>query len=78
MRPMKKCNLLGANKAQMEKAPYPGPVGKKIQQQCSKEAWLLWMEKQTQLINEERLNPLDPDTKKRLFEEMVNFLKIDR
>ena len=74
---MKKCNLLGDNKTQMADPPYPGDIGQKIQQQCSEEAWSLWVEKQTQLINEEKLNPLEPNAKKQLVEAMIKFLKLE-
>ena len=73
----KNCKLLGEKKTKMLTQPYPGEIGKKIQQQYSKEAWLLWIEKQTQLINEEKLNPLDPSTNKQLVTAMIKFLKVE-
>ncbi|MGC8503267.1 MAG: oxidative damage protection protein [Acidithiobacillus sp.] len=45
--------------------PYPGPLGKRIYEQVSKEAWQGWLKHQTMLINEYRLSPIDP--KSRLF-----------
>ena len=54
--------------------PYPGDIGKKIQENISAEAWALWMNHQTMLINEMRLTPVDPKARKFLEEEMEKFL----
>ena len=54
--------------------PYPGDIGKKIQENISAEAWSLWMNRQTMLINEMRLTPVDPKARKFLEEEMEKFL----
>ena len=54
--------------------PYPGDIGKKIQENISAEAWSLWMNHQTMLINEMRLTPVDPKARKFLEEEMEKFL----
>ena len=48
--------------------------GKKIQENISAEAWSLWMNHQTMLINEMRLTPVDPKARKFLEEEMEKFL----
>ena len=53
--------------------PYPGDIGKKIQENISAEAWSLWMNHQTMLINEMRLTPVDPKARKFLEEEMEKF-----
>ncbi|GAM64485.1 probable Fe(2+)-trafficking protein yggX [Vibrio ishigakensis] len=53
---------------------YPGELGKRIFDNISKEAWALWQGKQTMLINEHKLNMMDPEHRKRLETEMVNFL----
>ncbi|WP_159565948.1 oxidative damage protection protein [Budvicia diplopodorum] len=53
---------------------YPGEIGKRIFNEISKEAWALWMTKQTMLINEKKLNMMDPEHRKLLEQEMVNFL----
>lgn len=53
---------------------YPGELGKRIFNQISKEAWALWMAKQTMLINEKKLNMMDPEHRKLLEQEMINFL----
>ncbi|WP_394247551.1 oxidative damage protection protein [Vibrio profundi] len=53
---------------------YPGDLGKRIFDNISKEAWALWQGKQTMLINEKKLNMMDPEHRALLETEMVNFL----
>jgi Fe-S cluster biosynthesis and repair protein YggX len=53
---------------------YPGDLGKRIFNGISKEAWAMWQSKQTMLINEKKLNMMDPEHRKLLETEMVNFL----
>lgn len=55
-------------------APYPGELGQKIFNEISKQAWQDWLKHQTMLINENRLNVLDKETRKNLESEMVNYL----
>ncbi|HRE31999.1 MAG TPA: oxidative damage protection protein [Candidatus Berkiella sp.] len=49
----------------LERIPYPGSLGKRIFEEVSQEAWQAWLKHQTLLINENRLNVLDP--KARIF-----------
>jgi len=58
----------------LPKPPYPGPIGEKIFQHISLDAWKMWQGHQTMLINEYRLNVLDPQARKFLEEEMDKFL----
>jgi Fe-S cluster biosynthesis and repair protein YggX len=53
---------------------YPGELGKRIFDSISKEAWVQWQGKQTMLINEKKLNMMDPEHRKLLETEMVAFL----
>ena len=54
--------------------PLPGEFGKKIYDHISKEAWQLWINHQTMLINEYRLSLIDPKSKTFLMQEMEKFL----
>jgi Fe-S cluster biosynthesis and repair protein YggX len=54
--------------------PIPGERGEKIFAQISKEAWALWLNHQTMLINEYRLNLIDVKSRTFLLEEMDKFL----
>jgi Fe-S cluster biosynthesis and repair protein YggX len=58
----------------LDRPPYPGPKGQDIFEHVSKQAWQEWQAHQTLLINERRLNLLDPQTRKFLQEEMDKFL----
>lgn len=53
---------------------YPGELGKRIYNEISKEAWALWQAKQTMLINERKMSMMNPEHRKELENEMVNFL----
>lgn len=70
---MVKCVKLGKEAPGLEFLPYPGELGKRIYESISKEAWNLWMGRQTMLINEYRLNPLDPKARKFIEGEMDKF-----
>ena len=54
--------------------PYPGEIGERILANISSEAWQMWVNHQTMLINEMRLTPVDPKARKLLEEEMEKFL----
>ena len=54
--------------------PLPGELGKKIQADISQQAWQAWLSHQTILINEYRLNLIEPKAKEFLKEEMNKFL----
>ena len=67
------CKKLKKEAEALDYLPYPGEIGKKIQENISKEGWELWVNHQTMLINEMRLTPVDPKARKFLEEEMENF-----
>lgn len=54
--------------------PYPGEIGVRIWREISKEAWLEWMQIQTRLVNENRLNLADARARKYLLQQMENHL----
>lgn len=53
--------------------PYPGELGKKIFEHVSKQAWQLWINQQTMLINEYRLSMTDVKARAFLSSEMEKF-----
>jgi len=53
---------------------YPGELGEKIFNNISKQAWAEWQKKQTMLINEKRLNLMDPNAREFLETQMQAFL----
>ncbi|MGA9341442.1 MAG: oxidative damage protection protein [Rhodanobacteraceae bacterium] len=54
-------------------APWPGELGKRIFDNVSAEAWASWLTHQTMLINEHRLNLLEPKTRTFLAAEMEKY-----
>lgn len=54
--------------------PFPGELGQRIYQEISQEAWQLWLQQQTMLINEYRLNMTDVSARTFLSTEMEKFL----
>jgi Fe-S cluster biosynthesis and repair protein YggX len=50
--------------------PYPGDMGTRIWQEISKEAWQNWMDVQTRLVNENRLNLADARARQYLARQM--------
>jgi Fe-S cluster biosynthesis and repair protein YggX len=71
---MVQCLKLGKEAEGLERIPYPGELGQKIFDNVSKEAWQMWMTRQTMLMNENRLSPIDPKAKQFLLDEMQKFL----
>ena len=67
------CVKLGREAEGLERAPYPGPLGQRIFDNVSKEAWQQWLQQQTMLINEYRLSPIDPKSRAFLEEQMEKF-----
>lgn len=68
------CVKLGEELEGLDFPPFPGPLGEKVYDNVSKEAWKQWLGQQTILINEYRLSSLDPKAQAFLKEEMQKFL----
>jgi Fe-S cluster biosynthesis and repair protein YggX len=68
------CVKLGTEAEGLALPPFPGPLGQRIFNEISKPAWQQWLGHQTMLINEYRLNLLEPEAKKLLETEMKRFL----
>ena len=68
------CAKLGRDAEGLDFAPWPGPLGQRIYAEISREAWQQWLAHQTMLLNEYRLNPLDPKSRQFLSAEMEKFL----
>jgi Fe-S cluster biosynthesis and repair protein YggX len=68
-----KCVYLGKEAEGLAAPPYPGELGQKIYQNVSKEGWQAWLKHQTMLINEYRLNALDPNARQTLRDELEKF-----
>ena len=70
---MVQCVILGREAEGLDMPTYPGELGQRIFESVSKEAWQQWLGRQTILINEHRITPVDPKARKFLEEEMEKF-----
>ncbi|TVO77083.1 oxidative damage protection protein [Sedimenticola selenatireducens] len=71
---MVECVKLNKMAEGLERPPYPGALGQRVFDNISKEAWQLWLQQQTILINENRLSLAEPKSRVFLEEQMVKFL----
>ncbi len=67
------CIKLGKNAPGLERLPYPGPLGQRIFDNVSQEAWAEWLKHQTMLVNENRLNLADAKARQYLARQMENY-----
>ena len=58
----------------LDRPPYPGPKGQEVFNEVSRKAWDEWQKHQTMLINERRLNMMDPEDRRFIQQEMDKFL----
>jgi Fe-S cluster biosynthesis and repair protein YggX len=68
------CKKLNQEEPGLDLPPYPGKIGQEIFNHISKKAWQQWLNQQTMLINEYRLNMLDIKSREFLVTEMKKFL----
>ncbi len=71
---MVQCVKLKREAEGLDFPPYPGELGTKIWQNVSKQAWQEWVQTQTRLVNENRLNLADARARKYLAQQMQRFL----
>ena len=71
---MVNCVRLGREAEGLAFAPWPGELGRRVYESVSKQAWSEWIARQTMLINENRLSPLEPKARAFLEEQMRKFL----
>ncbi len=67
------CVKLGRELPGLDKPPFPGPLGQRIFEQISKQAYDMWPEQSTLIINHYGLNMADPESRKILREQMEEF-----
>jgi Fe-S cluster biosynthesis and repair protein YggX len=67
------CIKLGTDAEGLDRPPYPGPLGQRIFENVSKQAWQDWIAHQTRLINEYRLALAESSARKFLAQEMEKF-----
>jgi Fe-S cluster biosynthesis and repair protein YggX len=67
------CVKFGKKMEGLDRVPWKGELGQKIYENVSKEAWKMWIEHSKMIMNEYRLNPLDPQSQKIMEEQMDQF-----
>ena len=68
------CKKLQKELPALDRAPYPGKLGERIYKDISAQAWEMWLQRQTMLINEYRLNLMDMQARQYLMQQMEQFL----
>jgi len=67
------CVKFGKDMPGLERVPWKGELGKRVYENVSQEAWKMWVNYSVMLMNEYRLNPLDPQSQKIMEEQMEQF-----
>jgi Fe-S cluster biosynthesis and repair protein YggX len=70
---MVKCIKLGRELPGLTRAPYRGELGQRIYENVSQEAWNMWLEHMTLIINHYGLSLADPRATEILKEELEAF-----
>ena len=70
---MVKCVKFGKELPGLDRPPWKGEIGQRIYENVSKEAWRMWVEHSKMLMNEFRLNPLDPNSQRIIVEQMEQY-----
>lgn len=68
------CRKLGVELPALERPPWPGELGKRIQSEVSARAWEMWKEHAKMLINEYQLNLGTPEAQAFIGEQMKAWL----
>jgi Fe-S cluster biosynthesis and repair protein YggX len=71
------CRKLQEELPGLAQPPFPGPKGEDIFTNISQKAWNSWLDHQTMLINEKRLNMMDMAARTYLGEQREKFLSGD-
>jgi Fe-S cluster biosynthesis and repair protein YggX len=70
---MVQCVKLGRELPGLNRPPFGGELGKRVFENVSQEAWGLWQQQSTLLINHYGLNLRDPAAQKFLMEQLEEF-----
>ena len=70
------CSRCGSDAEGLERAPLPGAPGRQVLHQTCSACWEEWKGVQVKLINEYRLNVVNPEHYERLIQEMTTFLNL--
>lgn len=70
---MVQCVKLGQELPGLERPPYPGPLGQRIFENVSAQAWQMWMDYSVVVINHYGLSLGDPQAREFLEQQMEEF-----
>jgi Fe-S cluster biosynthesis and repair protein YggX len=67
------CVKLGRELPGLDALPFPGPLGERIYENVSRQAWNLWPAQATVIINHYGLSLADPQAQQLLMQQMEEF-----
>ncbi len=67
------CVKLGRELPGLEEPPWPGPLGQRIYDSVSQEAWEMWEERMKMILNEYRLMPWQKEAQELVAKHMEDF-----
>lgn len=70
---MVKCVKLGREAEGLDEPPFDSPLGQRVYENVSKQAWAQWMEHMKMLLNEYRLQPWKPEAQEFIAEQMQQY-----
>ena len=70
---MVQCIKLGRTLPGLDAPPWPGPLGQRIYEQVSAEAWEMWEERMKMILNEYRLLPFQKEAQELIAKHMEEF-----
>ncbi len=71
------CARCSRDAAAVRDVPYGGALGEEIRARICAECWAEWMNMEVMVINELRLNFMDPEAQEVLAQQMRGFLALD-
>ena len=71
------CSRCGRDAPALARPPQPGELGKEIQQKVCADCWAEWQQAEVMVINELRLNFMDPKAQQVLDQQLRAFLFLD-
>jgi Fe-S cluster biosynthesis and repair protein YggX len=67
------CAKLQKNLPALDEAPWPGELGKRIQENVSAQAWKMWEDRMKMILNEYRLMPWQKEAQQLMAKQMEDF-----